>query len=278
MKHVRKTLIAALFLAFTASGFQPAVGQEGHKISINETEIYYEVRGDGPPLLLLHYFGNCGQAWQPFVERLAQHYRLIIPDMRGHGRSTNPSGQFTHRQSALDMFALLDKLGIKRFKAMGMSSGGMTLIHMATQQPERIEDLVLIGATIYFSAPARATFRRSVPDSMTAAELKEWGQCSSRGEAQTHEVLAQFHRMKESYDDMNFTEPYLATITARTLIVHGDHDEIFPVDIPFQMYRAIPRSYLWIVPNGGHIPIFGKSAEIFLDKALAFLLGKWEKS
>jgi pimeloyl-ACP methyl ester carboxylesterase len=77
---------------------------------------------------------------------------------------------------------------------------------------------------------------------------------------------------------MNFTEPYLATITARTLIVHGDRDEIFPVDIPFQMYRAIPRSYLWIVPNGGHIPIFGKSAGIFQDKALAFLRGEWEKS
>ncbi|MCI0691799.1 alpha/beta hydrolase [candidate division KSB1 bacterium] len=278
MMHARKTLIAALFLAFAASGFHPVVGQEGHKLSINGTQIYYEVRGDGPPLLLLHYFGNCGQAWQPFMERLARHYRLIIPDMRGHGRSTNPSGQFTHRQSALDMFALLDQLGIQRCKAMGMSSGGMTLIHMATQQPERFEAMVLIGATTHFPAQARAIMRRSIPDSLTSAEREEWGQCSARGEAQTREVLGQFHRMKDSYDDMSFTEPYLATITARTLIVHGDRDEIFPVDIPVQMYGAIPRSYLWIVPNGGHIPVFGKSAGLFQDKALAFLQGEWEKS
>ncbi len=278
MMQLRRTLFAALFLAFTASGFHPVVGQEGHKLSINGTQIYYEVRGDGPPLLLLHYFGNCGQAWQPFMDRLARHYRLIIPDMRGHGRSTNPSGQFTHRQSALDMFALLDQLGIQRFKAMGMSSGGMTLIHMATQQPERVEAMVLIGATTYFPAQARAIMRRSVPDSLTSAEREEWGQCSSRGEAQTREVLGQFHRMKDSYDDMNFTEPYLATITARTLIVHGDRDEIFPVAIPVQMYGAIPRSYLWIIPNGGHIPIFGKRAGIFQDKALAFLRGEFEKS
>ncbi len=276
MIQTRKTLFAAMFLAFAASSFQPAVGQEGHKISINETEIYYEVRGDGPPLLLLHYFGNCGQVWQPFAERLVQHYRLIIPDMRGHGRSTNPSGQFTHRQSALDMFALLDHLGIRQFKAMGMSSGGMTLIHMATQQPARVEDLVLIGATIYFPAQARAIMRRSVPDSLSAAELKEWSQCSARGEAQTREVLGQFHHMKDSYDDMNFTEPYLATITARTLIVHGDRDEIFPVDIPVQMYGAIPRSYLWIIPNDGHFPALGKNASLFQDRAMAFLQGEWE--
>lgn len=277
MKHVRKTLIAALFLAFAASGFQPVLGQEGHRLSINGVQIYYEVQGDGFPLLLLHYFGNCGQAWQPFMDRLARHYRLIIPDMRGHGRSTNPSGQFTHRQSALDMFALLDQLGIQRFKAMGMSSGGMTLIHMATQQPERVEAMALIGATTYFPAQARAIMRRSVPDSLTSTEREEWEQCSTRGEEQTREVLGQFHRMKDGYDDMNFTEPYLATITARTLIVHGDRDEFFPVAIPVQMYGAIPRSYLWIVPNGGHIPIFGKSAGIFQDKALAFLQGKWEK-
>ncbi len=278
MIHIRKTLLAALFLTFAASGFQPAASQEGQKLSINGTQIYYEVRGDGPPLLLLHYFGGCGQAWQPHVERLAKHYRLIIPDMRGHGRSTNPSNQFTHRQSALDMFALLDQLGIQRCKAMGMSSGGMTLIHMATQQPKRVEDMVLIGATTYFPAQARGIMRRSVPDSLTTAEREEWGQCSALGEAQTREVLGQFHRMKDSYDDMNFTEPYLATITARTLIVHGDRDEFFPVDIPVQMYGAIPRSYLWIIPNGGHIPVFGKAAAIFQDKALAFLQGGWEKS
>ncbi len=67
------------------------------------------------------------------IEQLVQHYHLIIPDLRGHGRSTNSSGQFTHRQAALDLFASLDVLGIERVKAMEMSSGGMTLIHMATQ-------------------------------------------------------------------------------------------------------------------------------------------------
>ncbi|MHB0960495.1 MAG: alpha/beta fold hydrolase [Pirellulaceae bacterium] len=68
---------------------------------------------------------------------------MIIPDLRGHGRSTNPTNKFTHRQSALDVCALLDELKIDKFGGMGISTGGMTLIHMATQQPERAEAIVL---------------------------------------------------------------------------------------------------------------------------------------
>jgi len=55
--------------------------------------------------------------------------------------------------------------------------------------------------------------------------------------------------LKDSYDDMNFTPPYLSTITARTLIIYGDRDPLYPVKIALEMYTAIHRSYLWIVPN-----------------------------
>jgi pimeloyl-ACP methyl ester carboxylesterase len=81
--------------------------------------------------------------------------------------------------------------------------------------------------------------------------------------------------LKDSYDDMNFTPPYLSTITARTLIVHGDRDPLYPVNLAMEMYEAIPRSYLWIVPNGGHSPIFGEMAERFAETALSFLRGEW---
>jgi pimeloyl-ACP methyl ester carboxylesterase len=64
---------------------------------------------------------------------------------------------------------------------------------------------------------------------------------------------------------------YLSTITARTLIVYGDPDAFFPVDIALGMHRAIPRSALWIIPNAGHVPILGPLAPAFQDEALAFL-------
>ena len=63
-------------------------------------------------------------------------------DLRGHGHSTNSESTFTHRKAARDVFLLLEKLGVGHFSAMGMSSGGMTLLHMATSQPERIDSSV----------------------------------------------------------------------------------------------------------------------------------------
>ena len=75
---------------------------------------------------------------------------------------------------------------------------------------------------------------------------------------------------------MNFTAPYLSTITAKTLIVHGDRDHLFPVSIPVEMYSAVPNAYLWIVPNGDHVPIMDKRAEAFTRTVLEFLGGEWE--
>jgi len=70
---------------------------------------------------------------------------------------------------------------------------------------------------------------------------------------------------------MAFTPPLLATITARTLIVHGDRDPLYPVELALEMYRAIPSSALWVVPNGGHVPIVGAMAGPFVETAIAHL-------
>ena len=266
-----RTRIAGFLLALSLAGASTAEGQPtGRTLPINGIDMYVEQAGEGPPLLLLHDFGGCGAAWEPFRDALAAEHRLIVADLRGQGRSTNPGGEFTHRQAADDVFALLDSLGIERVRAIGMSSGGMTLLHMATRRPERVEAMVLVGATTHFPEPARAFMRRSVPDSLSADELAGWGRCSARGEAQTHEVLEAFHSMKDSYDDMNFTAPYLGTITARTLVVHGDRDEYFPVYIPFEMYESIPGSALWIVPNGDHLPVYGPRVDAFIDEVRRF--------
>jgi pimeloyl-ACP methyl ester carboxylesterase len=263
---------AGLAGARTASQDSPA----GRVLPLDGVELYFEERGAGPPLLLLHYFGGCARSWDPHVEALARHYRLVVPDLRGHGRSTLPSGAFTHREAARDVLALLDALGIERTRAMGMSSGGMTLLHAATQAPERLEAMVLIGATTHFPEQARAIMRRAVPEQMEPGELAQWAACAARGDEQTRAVIGLFHGMKDSYDDMTFTPPHLATITARTLIVHGDRDEFFPVDIAAGMYASIPHAYLWIVPNGDHIPVFGEAAEPFRELALEFLTGEWD--
>lgn len=264
-------VVLAIFAAGTAARAQnPAPGQT---MGVNDIEMYYEVRGTGEPLLLLHGFGGCGSDWAPLTDSLAARYQLIIPDLRGHGGSTNPSGSFTHRQAALDVFALLDRLNVPRIKAMGFSTGGMTLLHMATQQPGRIDAMVLVGATHYFPEQARAIMRGVGSGSVPTDVRERFARCATRGETQVRQLLAQFAGFTDSVDDMNFTAPYLGTIRARTLIVHGDRDEFFPVDIPVAMYSAIPHSALWIVPRVGHVPIFLSRAREFQEVVSAFLAG-----
>lgn len=246
-------------------------------VSLNGIEMFYRVIGEGEPLVLLHGFTGCADDWRFFTDDLAREYRLVIPDLRGHGRSTNPSNEFTHRQAALDVYAMLDLLGIGRFKAIGISAGGNTLLHMATQQPARPQAMVIVSATPYFPAQARAIMAQHTADRMTEAEWSVARSQHRRGDDQIRALYAQGRGFKDSYHDLNFTPPLLGTIAARTLIVYGDRDFLYPVQIALELYSAIPRSYLWIVPNGGHGPVFGEMAQQFSKTAMAFLRGDWER-
>jgi pimeloyl-ACP methyl ester carboxylesterase len=249
----------------------------GQTAPINGMEMYYELRGEGEPLVLLHGFSGVGSNWGLIFKDTPEGYQLIIPDLRGHGRSTNPSKEFTFRQSALDVFGLLDRLGIERCKAIGVSAGGKTLLHMATQQPERIEAMVLISAAPYFPPQVRAAMGQITPESRTEEEWRLMRGWHKHGDEQIRALWAQGNAFKDSFTDMNFTPPYLSTIKARTLIVHGDRDPFYPVNLALEMYTAIPRAYLWVIPNGGHGAIFGELADRFVETALAFLGGRWEQ-
>lgn len=242
----------------------------GHSIQINDIEMYYEEYGTGKPLVLLHGFGGCTQNWHPFTAELSKYYRLIVADLRGHGYSTNPENTFTHQEAANDVFCLLEKLGIGNFSAMGMSTGGMTLLHMATSQPGRIDSMVLISATSHFPDLAKAIMRRVSFNTMPPDVKEMYRECAKRGDEQIHQLTAQFNALAKNDDDMNFTAQSLATINARTLIIHGDRDNFFPVEIPVNMYRSIPKSELWIIPGGDHVPIYDSTVPFTLT-ALRFL-------
>ena len=254
---------------------QPAL--ESGTVSINGIDLYYEVTGKGEPVVLLHGFLETGSMFEPFVGGLSQRYRLIIPDLRGHGGSTNPNNEFTMRQSAKDVFALLDHLAIEKVKAIGISTGAMTLLHMATQQPNRIEAMVLVGAGAYYPKACREALGGVIADSYPDAEWERLRFLHRHGDEQIRLLLNLFGSFQDSYDDMTFTPPWLATIQARTLLIHGDHDWCFPVAMMAEIFDAIPNAYLWVVPNGDHVPIFGTQVPRFIDTTLAFFGGNWEQ-
>lgn len=269
-----KNLILIVFVLLT---FSKTHAQKGNYEEVNGVKIYYEIYGEGKPLVLLHGFTMSHDMWGGWIEDLSKDYMLILPDLRGHGNSTNPSNEFTHKKSAEDIYALLDKLEIDKFYAMGYSSGGMTLTHMATMDTSRIEAMILMASTSFFPDPCRKIQRSISYETLDDAWMNSLKERHPRGETQIRNLLTQFNKMADSYDDMNFTSPYLSSITSSTLIIHGDRDAFFAVDIPVNSYKSIPNSYLWVIPNFGHNSIEKNSiwSSAFLKVLNQFFAGEW---
>ncbi len=243
-----------------------------HTLQVNGIDLYFETLGAGEPLLLLHGGGGSHADWMHAGrDEFSREYMLVMPDARGHGRSTNPAKTITHRQCALDTLALLDHLGIAKCRAVGLSMGGNILLHMATLQPGRILSMVVVSSTMYFPEQARAIMRQVPLENQPATEWEMMRKRHLHGDEQISAIWQWMRGMADSYDDMNFTPPLLSKITASTLIIYGDRDFLYPVEMAVEMYRAIPKSALWVVPNGNHGPIFLDAAPQFIKTSLAFL-------
>lgn len=222
-------------------------------------------------LLLLHGYTGCGDDWRHVFAQPLDGYRMLTPDLPGHGRSINPRDTFRFADAARDMFGVLDDLGIDRVAAIGVSAGANTLLHMATQQPHRIDAMVHVSGTPRFPDQARAIMRAMGDEPATEAQWAELRGRHRLGDDQIRALFRHGRAFADDYDDMNFTAASLSRITARTLIVHGDRDPLYPVELAVELLRAIPGAALWVVPDGGHGPIFGDQAAPFIAAVRRFL-------
>ncbi len=217
-------------------------------VDVGDAQIYYRAMGAGDPLLVVHNFGTSGERWMPWVGPFAETRRVVVAHARGHGRSEAPTGEWSHRQSSEDMATLMERLGHPVFDAIGCSSGGMALMHMAVRQPERLRAMVVIGATTHFTERSRA-FQAA------AFEAPVWKgmRVHSQSEEQFDTLRGWFRDSAFDPDDMAFTPHHLSMIRARTLVMQGDRDVFFPPEIALEMFRGIPDSTLCVLPMG-HIP------------------------
>lgn len=244
------------------------VAEQKHTLIVNGIALAYSVRGEGEPLLLLHGWMGNRDDFLPFGDALGRGFRCIIPDLRGHGRSTNPSlTPITHRQCALDVYALLDHLGIARCKAIGVSFGANILLHMATQQPERIAAMVHVSGGTHFSEEVRSALSH-----WQAPSEEDWTAMRRRHSHGDRQIEALFGSVMtdESLADLHFTADTLRTVSASTLVVGGDRDRVYPVEMAVDLYRSIPDAQLWIVPDGPHNPAYDRE-EAFTELAMQFV-------
>jgi len=235
--------------------------------------LFWHDSGRGEALLLLHGFTGCSDDWKHVFAEPIAGYRIIAPDLPGHGRSPNPRNTFKFADVATDIFGLLDQLNIDRVRAIGMSAGANTLLHMATTQPQRIVAMIHVSGTPRFPEQARAIMKTMTEEGRSPAEWAEMRSRHHLGDDQIRALWRHAREFADDRDDMNLTAATLSTITARTLIVHGDRDPLYPVEQAVELFRGIPNASLCVVPNGGHGPIFGEQAAAFVATSRSFLAG-----
>lgn len=111
-----------------------------------DSQIYYEITGEGPGLLLIHGLGSSSRDWEKQVPVFARKYQVITLDLRGHGQSSKPPGPYSIRLFAKDTAALVRELGIQPLHIVGISMGGMVAFELAIHYPEIVRSLVIVNS------------------------------------------------------------------------------------------------------------------------------------
>jgi pimeloyl-ACP methyl ester carboxylesterase len=239
----------------------------GRTVRVNGQDLYYETSGKGDPLLLLHGWTQTSAFWAPYAAHLQSGFEVYALDLRGHGRSSPLTREFSIQQAARDVEEFIQTLQLERVQAIGLSYGGLVLLELAIANPNLIERMVVIGTGYRYSGreaqQGKPTFAYEHLDPAFAAYLQAH---HAHGESQ---IKALFDPTLDY--QINLTEAQLQSMQTAVLIVNGDGDEIADIRQAAEMRRLIPRSALWIMPNTGHLALTEDTQEAFLRQAGAFL-------
>jgi pimeloyl-ACP methyl ester carboxylesterase len=254
---------------------EPSLPMSEGTANVEGLDVYYRTGGSGPPLLMMHGFTGHGTWWEHYYDALGEDYTLVVPDLPGHGRSGPLPGDLLHREVAPTMVKLMESLGHDRFYGVGHSSGGIILIHMALQSPERLDGMVIAAGGHRLSMDVRVE-RRARRGAWESPEYKANAIRMHRSESQARWIVAQFDRFADEYGDFAVSPEHLATIQTPTLLVWGDRDTNFPVEFALEMYRAMPNAALWVIPGQPHGALWTSEEAVpaFPGTMHAFFQGK----
>ena len=253
-------------------GSNPAAG---NYIDVNGIKIYYEIYGEGEPILLLHGNGGSIENFVYQIPELSKHFKVIAVDSRAQGRTTDSDSEITYALMASDMSELIDKLGLGKVNVVGWSDGGNIGLEMAYAYPEQLLKVVALGANYTnenFMAPAdSAVMDPDDPILQNVREMMKKGASSgSRLSPDTIRIPIIRRKLEELVMKYpNFTPDQLKTINVPFLIVAGDHDIINP-DQTMALFNNLPMADLFIVPHASHlVPI--ESPELINSEIIRFL-------
>ena len=232
----------------------------------------YSEAGQGTPVILLHGFPLSGAIWHEQQQRLSDRYRVITPDLRGHGRSPAPSGVYEMDLLARDVLALLDALLIKKAVIMGHSMGGYVALAAWNLAPERFLALGLIasqaGADTEEGRQGRYKLANKVAaEGSSAVAAAMMPKLFAAGIAVAPPILAQVREIILNTGRAGIigslqgmavrpdSAALLSKISVPVLILAGDQDQIIAPDKAKAMAGAMKTATLTMVEHAGHMPM-----------------------
>jgi pimeloyl-ACP methyl ester carboxylesterase len=232
--------------------------------AVNGLKMYYEVHGDGPPLLLLHGgTGSIPAAWIPYFE---PRFRVVAMEQMGHGRTADAVDRpFHYHDMAQDTVELMRQLQIESAAIVGYSDGGIIGLDIAIHHPERVTRLALTGVnarTDGYTVENQDWARTFDPNDLPVSDA--YGRLSPDGPDHWPIVL---ERLKPMWiAEPGFTHAEMQGIEVPTLIIIGDRDIVTP-EHAVEMFRSIPGAQLCVVPHAGHGVMPKETVLAFLEAA-----------
>jgi pimeloyl-ACP methyl ester carboxylesterase len=250
------------------------------RVKSGDAEIAYRVLGDGPPVALLHPFPANHEFWLPVAEVLATRYRVILPDLRGHGDSEVGEGPATMEKHAADVARVLDDAGAGRAPMIGVSIGGYLLFEFWRRNRGRIAALGLCNTKAAAdNAEGRATRLQAANDVLERGTEPFFqtmiprllGRTTRESRPDLVEGALRMMR-KMSPDDVAQVQRGMAerpdsletlkTINVPTLLITGDEDVLTGVNEAELMRLHISGSRLTVIPKAGHYSPWEQSQEV----------------
>ncbi len=260
------------------------------KVKVGDINIYYEVNGEGEPLLLIAALSSDVTSWRFQTPEFSKKYRVIVFDNRGVGRTDSPDTPYSIEMMADDAVGLLDALDIEKVNVLGISMGGFIAQELALKYPRRVKSLIL--ATTAANAPFLAkhlwdTWVRLVQEGVSWEiawrNVMPWVYTDKFFEnpEQVQMVINRiltypyqqpahaFARQATACAEHD-TRDRISQITAPTLVLVGREDIYLPVKLSEELAAGIPNAELVVLEGGGH-GFSGEIPEKFNQAVLDFL-------
>lgn len=243
------------------------------KLKVNGIDLAYVRQGKGTPLVLLHGYPLDHHIWDEIAPMLEGRFDLIMPDLRGFGASSTVDTPYTMDDFASDIAGLLDHLGIQKAALAGHSMGGYVALAFVNKYPERVSGLGMVSSQALADPPERKEGRYKTAEDVAAKGIQSVVEAMApklspdpQIQALTSEVMARqqpaayIGALKAMAERMD-ASALIAAVKFPVVIVHGDADELIPVDRAREVKNAIPHAHLLELNGVGHLPMLENPKE-----------------